>query len=168
MSLIGNMIDDAVSGNPSVVNYAMFVAVFSMLSLIYLILAAWTESAPGHPIIPLTLDVLNTLFFFCGAVALAAKLHVHSCNNKVYLNWTITLGQNLTIQQDYILHNSITNGAPNRKQRCQEAQASTAFLWFGFACYAASTFFSTIAARGGGVNLRSGGIRRGGPAMSQV
>ena len=83
MALVGNIIADAFSGNPSVINFDMFVAVFSMLSLFYLILAAWTESAPGHPIIPLALDVLNTLFFFCGAVAMAAKLHVHSCDNKV-------------------------------------------------------------------------------------
>jgi len=151
MALVGNIIADAFNGNPSVINYTMFVAIFSMLSLFYLFLAAWTESAPGHALLPAILDLLNTLFFFCGAVALAAKLHVHSCSND-----------------RYTLHNSITNGAHNRKERCEEAQAVTAFLWFGFACFAVSTFFSVVGARGGGVNLRSSGIRRGGPAMSQV
>jgi len=151
MALVGNIIADAFNGNPSIINYDMFVAVFGMLSLFYLFLAAWTESAPGHPLLPVILDLLNTLFFFCGAVAMAAKLHVHSCSNN-----------------NYTLHNSITNGGHHRKERCQEAQAVTAFLWFGFACFAASTFFSAVSSRGSGVNLRSGGIRRGGPAMSQV
>jgi hypothetical protein len=50
-------------------------------------------------------------------------------------------------------------------KRCREAQAVTAFLWFGFACYAAS---AVIDAFSGKVNLRSGGIRKGVPAMSQV
>lgn len=51
-------------------------------------------------------------------------------------------------------------------KRCREAQASTAFLWFGFVAFAASFFFSFAAGRSAGVNMR--GVRRGGPAMSQV
>lgn len=61
----------------------MFVAVFAMLSLIYLIAIAFNEDFQGHGAIPVVLDVLNTLFFFCGAVATAAKLGVHSCGRKV-------------------------------------------------------------------------------------
>lgn len=83
MALIGNMIADAFGGNPSIVNYDMFVAVFAMLSLFYLIAIAFNEGFMGHGAIPLALDVLNTLFFFCGAVATAAKLGVHSCGSKV-------------------------------------------------------------------------------------
>ena len=68
--------------NPSVVNYQMFVAVFSMLSLVYLTLAAFKERfVLALPV--LVLDFLNTLFFLCGGIALAAKLGVHSCNNHV-------------------------------------------------------------------------------------
>lgn len=72
--------------------------------------------------------------------------------------------------QDYTKGNHITNGAVDMKKRCQEGQAVTAFLWFGFAAYAASLVFSALNARSGGVNLRSGGggIKRGGPAMSQA
>lgn len=150
MSLVGNIIAEAISGNPSVINYDMFVAVFSMLSLFYLIPISFNEGFMGHPIIPLVLDVLNTLFFFCGGVAMAAKLHVHSCSDS-----------------NYVMNNGVTNGAVNMTKRCRESQASTAFLWFGFFTYLASLVFSAMGARGG-VNMRVGGIRKGGPSMSQV
>ena len=68
--------------------------------------------------------------------------------------------------QSYLNANGITNGADNKTKRCHEAQAVTAFLWFGFATFLGSLAFSALAARGGGV--RTGGIRRGAPSMSQV
>ncbi|KIW04079.1 uncharacterized protein PV09_04896 [Verruconis gallopava] len=149
MALVGNMIASAFSGNPSIINYTMFVTVFSMLSLFYLIPTTLKSDFSFHPMLALGLDLLNTLFFLCGAIALAAYLGVHSCGNS-----------------DYTHTNSITNGAHDTAKRCHEAQASTAFLWFGFAAYAASTVMSGLEARGGStVNMR--GIRRG-PAMSQV
>ncbi|RMZ81309.1 hypothetical protein DV737_g2595, partial [Chaetothyriales sp. CBS 132003] len=151
MALIGNAIAEAFSGNPSVINYSMFVATFSMLSLFYLITAAISDGYVIHAALPLLLDTLNVIFFFCAAVALAAELGAHSCSNKTYTK-----------------SNHITNGAHDTEGRCREAQASTAFLWFGFASYTASLVFSFLGARGNGVNLRSGGIRKGGPAMSQV
>jgi len=153
MSLIGNMIAEADNGNPSVVNYAMFVAVFAMLSLFYLIPAALKDSLAFHPLAGVVLDLLNTLFFFCGAVALAADLGAHSCSNHSYINT-----------------NGVTDGTNpgNRGKRCREAQASDAFLFFGFACFAASTVFSGLESRGGGGSVRPSGLRRGGPSMSQV
>jgi hypothetical protein len=83
MSLIGNVIAMAFAGNPSLINYDMFVAAFAMLSLFYLILIAFNESFTGHPIFPVILDLLNVIFLFCAAVAMAAELHVHSCSNDV-------------------------------------------------------------------------------------
>lgn len=145
MALIGNMINDWNHGNSGVINYDLFVSVFGMLSLFYLIPATVTDSFVIHPLIPLVLDILNVLFWFCGGVATAAELHVHSCSNRDYLN-----------------HNYITQGS---SKRCHEAQASTAFLWFGFASFLFSTVASGLATRGG-ANTRPG-IRRG-PAMSQV
>jgi hypothetical protein len=65
----------------------------------------------------------------------------------------------------YTHSNHITNGSHNTEKRCREAQASTAFLWFGWAAFVASLIFSVLGGRGN-VNMR-GGIRRG-PAMSQV
>lgn len=83
MALSGNMISLALGGNPSVVNYTMFVSVFSLLSLFYLIPVSIKEGLAGHPMIPVVLDAINTLIFFCGAIALASFLHVHSCFNSV-------------------------------------------------------------------------------------
>jgi hypothetical protein len=88
MSLIGNMIATAYAGNPAIVNYSMFVAVFSMLSLLYLIPASIKESFMIHPLLVVGLDVLNALFYFCAAVAMSAYLHVHSCSNRVSYNQT--------------------------------------------------------------------------------
>jgi hypothetical protein len=66
-----------------------------------------------------------------------------------------------------VRNNIVTNGSPNMSKRCREAQASCAFLWFGFAAFAVSTVLSGLQHRGS-ANMRSGGIRRGGPSMSQV
>ncbi|MCJ1365637.1 hypothetical protein MMC16_004762 [Acarospora aff. strigata] len=151
LALVGNMIHDAISGNTSIVNYCMFVAVFSMLSLIYLIAATVNEGFAIHPLLMVGLDGLNMLLFLIGGIALAAQLRVHSCGNEAYIK-----------------SNKVTNGSNNPGKRCHEAQAVCAFLWFGFIAYAASMVFSFLQTRGGGANLRSGGIRRGGPTMSQV
>ncbi|KAJ5989038.1 hypothetical protein N7481_004248 [Penicillium waksmanii] len=151
MALIGNMISEAFSGNPSSINYTMFLSAFSMLSLFYLIPATYNPDWAIHPIIVIVVDALNCIFFFCAAIALAAKLESHSCSNK-----------------SYVLNNEITNGSSNPTKRCREAQASTAFLWFGWAGYMASVIISVFLARSATVNLRgrSGSRRR--PNMAQV
>ena len=83
MALVGNMIALAVGGNPPIVNYLMFVTVFSMLSLVYQILATHNDAFVVMPAIPLAVDALNTVFFLCGGIALAAYLGVNSCWNEV-------------------------------------------------------------------------------------
>lgn len=85
MALTGNMIQEAFAGNPSIVNYCMFLAVFSMLSLFYLFAATANEGFAIHPMLMLALDALNTLLFLIGGIALAAQLRVHSCGNDVSL-----------------------------------------------------------------------------------
>merc|ERR1712232_956195 len=110
-----------------------------MLCLFFLLPASIKEAWAMHPIIPLVLNILNTIFWFVGGVATAAYLNVHSCSNNV---------------------------AGGSEKKCREAQASTAFLWFGFASFLASTVVTGLNTRGG-ANTRAGGIRRG-PAMSQV
>ncbi|KAG8624996.1 hypothetical protein KVT40_006747 [Elsinoe batatas] len=152
IALIGNMINRSFAGDPAIINYDMFVAVFSMLSLLYLIPASIKDNL-GSPIITIALDVLNTLFYFCGAVATAAYLGARSCSND-----------------DYTRTNFITNGEANTESRCRKAQASTTFMFFNFFLFAATAVLSAMHGRSEGVNLRGGigGIRRGGPAMSQV
>lgn len=88
IALVGNMIANATGGNPSIVNYCMFVAVFSMLSLVYLVASTLNESFAIMSFGPLLVDGLNALFFFIGGVALAAYLGVHSCGNGVGLPLT--------------------------------------------------------------------------------
>jgi len=147
MALVGNMIATAYRGNSAMVNFDMFVSVFGMLSLLYLLPTAIMGNFE-IPVVNIALDALNVIFWFCGAVATAAYLGVHSCSNS-----------------RYTLSNHITNGSPNTHKRCREAQASTAFLWFGWAAFVASLVISVMSG-GGNVNMR-GGIRKG-PAMSQV
>ncbi|KAF2262705.1 hypothetical protein CC78DRAFT_309848 [Lojkania enalia] len=148
MALVGNMIATAFAGNPAMVNYDMFVATFGMASLLYLLPTSFLSSW-SIPIINTGLDALNVIFWFCAAVATPAYLHVHSCSNSSYTH-----------------SNHITNGSPNTEKRCREAQASTAFLWFGWAAFVASLVISVMDGRGTGANMH-GGMRRG-PAMSQV
>ena len=83
VALVGNMIATSFAGNPSIVNYDMFVGVFSLFTLFYLIPATFKESFIVHPILMITIDALNTIFYFCGGVAMAAYLRVHSCSNPV-------------------------------------------------------------------------------------
>jgi len=156
MALIGNAIAlrDNV-GTPGTTNYTMFTAAFSMLTLLYTFPSAFHEGIQGHPMGPLIVDVLNTIFTFCAAVALAAKLHVHECSNFSYTSVT----------------GAINYAAPaNQMQVCRESQASDAFMWFLFATYVASLAFSAMGLKSGGTGMRggAGGIRRGPPAMSQV
>lgn len=83
MALIGNMIAEAFAGNPSTVNYSMYTAAFSMLTLFYLVPASINTDWALHPMIMVAVDLLNAIFFFCAAIALAAKLTCHSCSNTV-------------------------------------------------------------------------------------
>ncbi|KAK4541508.1 hypothetical protein LTR36_007954 [Oleoguttula mirabilis] len=143
IALTGNYI--ASGGNSSMIGYDLFCGVFAMLSLAYLIPASLKESIAIHPILPLVLNCLNLLFWFIGGIATAAYLHVHSCSKSAYY-----------------LSNHTAGGS---EKKCREAQATTAFLWFGFASFLASTVLSGLGTRGG-ANTRPG-VRRG-PAMSQV
>src|SRR5271170_92690 len=99
-------------GSPSQINYSVFVGVFSLLSWFYtVIVSSMSPEGLGAPIIIIALDSLNTLFYFCGGIAMAVATKVHSCGNVAYV---------------------ITNGImAGSTQRCHEAQTLTAFLWFG-------------------------------------
>ncbi|KAJ5210557.1 hypothetical protein N7491_010364 [Penicillium cf. griseofulvum] len=152
MALIGNMIAEAFAGNPGVVNYSIYTSVFSMFTLFYLVPASFNLDWALHPIIMIVIDLLNCIFFFCAAIALAAKLECHSCGDQKYLD-----------------RNEITNGSHNKSKRCREAQASVAFLWFAWAGYMASVIVSFFMSRSASSNGRSSrtGSRRA-PNMAQV
>jgi len=152
MALVGNILADAYSGkNPAVINYDMFVVAFALVSLFYLWPVTIIESWTIHPVLPFILDLLNAIFSFAAAVAMSAELNVHSCHNHAYLD-----------------SNKITRGAKNKTERCQEAQASTAFLWFLWAAFTVSAVITGLGMRGFGTVRSTRGVRRSGPAMSQV
>ncbi|KAF8863646.1 putative Non-classical export protein 2 [Acephala macrosclerotiorum] len=141
MALIGNVIAEAYAGNPSSINYAMFVSTFDMLVLLIGFAAAFMDlSAFG--LVMLVLDGLAALFTVIAGIVLAARLHVHSCGN-----------------QSYIHSNSLTNGSNNPGKRCHELQASTAFYWFAFVGFVASAVISGMGSRGS--SSMRGGMRKG-------
>jgi len=136
MAIDGNIIASAAHGNPSEINYTMFVAIFSMATLILMFVTLKLDDLIPTPIL-LVLDGLNVLFFFAGAIALAVALGAHSCSN-----------------QGYLKSNKITNGASNMGKRCHESQAVTAFLFFNFFFYIGSAVLTVM---GGGSGMRRGG-----------
>lgn len=91
MALIGNMINEAFAGNPATVNYAMFVAAFSILSLFYLVPASINLDWAGHAFIVVVLDILNAIWFLTSGIALAARLHARDCSNFVSCPWSTSL-----------------------------------------------------------------------------
>ena len=84
IALSGNYV--ASGGNSSMIAYDLFCGVLAMLFLLYLIPASIKESLAFHPIIPLVLYALLTLFWFIGGIATAAYLHVHSCSSSVRIH----------------------------------------------------------------------------------
>ena len=114
-------------GNPSQINYPMFVGVWTLVCACYFFPTILRPPALNRPFLYATacLDAMNTLFYVGGAIALTVAMNIHSCSNTAY-----TRG------------NKITKGAPNKTHRCREAQALTAFLWFNFLVFAVTTVFS--------------------------
>jgi hypothetical protein len=168
LALVGNVIATAFAGNPPVVNYAIFVSVWSMLVLLFGIVGLFVE-ALAIPIALITVDALSVLFTLTVGIALAAELHAKSCGNQVSLplRWTFLLCVVLTLSQSYISSNKLTNGSHDMSKRFHELQASTAFFWFMFAGFAGSLFFDVTGSGSSGISRR-GGMHKGGPSMSQV
>jgi len=146
-ALIGNAIHEAFSGNPSGVNFAIFVDVFCWVVLFYGLAASFMEGL-AMPMLLFALDGIAAILSLIAALVLSAKLGVHSCGNPGYLK-----------------SNNYTNGAHDMSKRCHELQASTAFFWFLFTAFLASIAM-TFMNRGGSTSMR-GGIRKG-PSMSTV
>jgi hypothetical protein len=114
-------------GNPSQINYSMFVGVWTLVSACYFFPTILWPPALKQPFLYVTagLDALNTIFYMGAGIALAAAMNIHSCLNT-----------------NYTKGNKITKGSPDKTGRCREAQALTAFLWFNFAVFAVTTVFS--------------------------
>jgi len=146
LALSGALVANQPSGgSPSQINFAVFVAVFSLLTWFYTaVTSTISPDGLGSTIIIMILDSLNTLFYFAAGIAMAVALRVHSCGNI-----------------DYLRTNGITAGST---QRCHEAQTLTAFLWFGFALYLVTAILTPFF--GGGVSSMRRG--RGGGVAPQM
>lgn len=122
LGLTGSLAANTITQSNPQVNFAVFAAAFGLLtSSIYGILAFLIE-ALAWPILLATFDFLNLVFTFAAATAIAAAIRAHSCSND-----------------DYVNDNNVTQGS---RERCRKAQASTAFLYFSFFVFLASSFFS--------------------------
>ncbi|KAF2830754.1 hypothetical protein CC86DRAFT_316306 [Ophiobolus disseminans] len=148
-AFMANNIDRATNGTHSIVNYSLFVGVWWLFTLLYFLPTSFIDKF-SIPVVDIAMDSLSVLFGFCAAVALSAYLGVHSCSSYAYTST-----------------NSVCNSSPNTQQNCRQAQATCAFLWFGWAAFVATLVLNFMSGRGSGANLR-GGMRRGGPSMSQV
>ncbi|CAF9942450.1 hypothetical protein IMSHALPRED_003687 [Imshaugia aleurites] len=141
LGLSGHLVASQVYGGaPSSTNYNVFLGIW-LLVIALLGLAASFVSALGG-VVMFALDALSVLFSFAGGVAYAVKLGAHSCSRA-----------------SYTAHNVVINGgvdkagavgpAVNLGNRCREAQADTAFIWFAFAAFCASCALSATQWRGG-------------------
>ncbi|KAI1657212.1 marvel domain-containing protein [Daldinia decipiens] len=142
-ALVGNVIASNVTGSESAINFVMFVCALSWLAIIYGLVSHFV-SAVAIPVVALALDSAATLFTFIAAIVFSAKLQAVNCSN---------IGHKTS---DYIAF-----GSEDTEKRCREIQASTVFLWFLFAAFAASLFFVLKELRRGGGSVR-------GPNMSQI
>lgn len=149
-ALIGNVIAsnvNAASSASMAVNFVMFVAAWSWITCLYGLLAAlFTKLA--SPMVLLFWDGLAVLFTFVAAIVLAAKLGAIDCGN---------------INSQHKSRSWIAFGSNNDAKRCREIQASTAFMWFLWACFCASLIFTVTTFRSSGSSFRSSK-----PSMSQV
>lgn|SRR5690242_21530993 len=162
--MAGNNIARATNGTHSIINYTLFVGVWWLFTLLYFLPTMFIDKF-AIPIVDMVLDGLSVLFGFCAAVALPAYLGAHSCSNRVRSPISHQSTTHLTDLQSYTISNGVTNSSPGLEQNCRQAQTATAFLWFGWAAFVGTLIFSAMAGKGGAVR---GGIRRGGPSMSQV
>jgi hypothetical protein len=146
--LVGSLIasdDNARGSATATINFAMFVVVLSWLAALLGLATGFIQRVTLPVLVLLGADALATLFTFIAGVVLAAKLGPVNCSNfgGRHADW-------------------LGFGNVNVVKRCREAQASTAFMWFLFATFAAALVLSFLGFRRGGGSMRSG------PTMSQV
>ncbi len=129
-ALVGNVIAsniNAAGSAEAAVNFAMFAVVLAWLAAIYGLAAHKVESL-SMPIVLLALDGAATLFTAIAGIVLAAKLRATSCGGDL---------DPKSLGDDWIGF-----GSADDQKRCRELQASTTFMWFLFACFGVSLFFT--------------------------
>ncbi|KAI6250017.1 Non-classical export protein 2 [Erysiphe necator] len=148
-ALISSVIADSFAGNPSCINFAIFVCVLSWITCIGGMIGAFNDKCLV-PMVILVLDTTTAFLSLISGIVLAAKLQVHSCEDI-----------------RYILSNSLTNGSFNPSKRCHELQAATAFMWFLFISFMGSLYFDIVNGTKRSI-AGSSGSRASAPTMSQA
>lgn len=94
---------------------------------------------------------------------MAVKLGVHSCDPDTKGFSDLGIKNASKSASLYLVENIIINAGVGYtvnfdwSSRCREAQADTAFLFFAFACFAASTVLDFFGSGGSGIKMRRGG-----------
>lgn len=81
-ALFSSVIAGAFAGNPSIINFAIFVCVLSWITCIGGMIGAFDEKYLV-PMIVLVLDTTTTILSLITGIVLAAKLTAHSCGDTV-------------------------------------------------------------------------------------
>ncbi|KAL1869192.1 hypothetical protein VTK73DRAFT_3328 [Phialemonium thermophilum] len=150
-ALIGNVIASNHNGHMAAVNFTMFVAVLSWISVIAGLAGALVDRVSSFipPLIQLSLDGIAALFSLIDGIVLAALLGAANCgashlerhHGSGWIGW----------------------GSSDPEKRCREIQASTAFVWFLWATVAASLAIALL-----GYRRMGGSVGSSRPTMSQV
>lgn len=83
LALAGALIQQQMrGGTPTRVNYSIFVAAFAALTHLYLFPATVVDRI-ASPLFMTILDALNTIFYLCAGIAMAAQLNGNSCSSFV-------------------------------------------------------------------------------------
>lgn len=153
LALSGALIQQQMrGGSPTRVNYSIFVAAFAALTHLYLFPATVVDRI-ASPLLMVILDALNTLFYLCAGIAMAAQLNGNSCRSFHFVH-----------------NNGITNGGGyiSQSRRCREANAMTAFEWFAFAAFLGSLLIDLWNLKNQGRISRSRVDMRGARPMSEA
>ncbi|TAQ90397.1 hypothetical protein B7494_g1226 [Chlorociboria aeruginascens] len=134
---------------PSLIDYGAFCGAAAIVFALTGVAAIFVEALQG--IVQLALDGLATFFLLAGGIAYAATLKVGSCTNGQYL---YDHAKMILPSHDKIYHGSnkqqVSEALSDVEGRCKELQASTAFLWFTFACFAGTIVTGFLGGKGRG------------------
>ncbi|KAA8572457.1 hypothetical protein MFRU_003g03220 [Monilinia fructicola] len=128
----------------SLISYGAFCGGAAIVIAAIGVVACFLEALQG--IIMLALDGLASFFLLAGGIAYAATIKVGSCSNIDYLsnhNNPFVPGPGKTYPSAQAAFDDV-------KARCQETQASTAFIWFTTACFIGTTVIHFLGSKRGG------------------
>ncbi|KAL8823542.1 MAG: hypothetical protein Q9191_005760 [Dirinaria sp. TL-2023a] len=135
-------------GAPATTNYEVFVGIIGIVAALVGLAASFISALGG--IVALALDGLTALFLFAGGIAFAARIPTScSCNQPHGLCTHLT--HNNIVNGGVVTNEHAVSDNVDRVGRCRQAQADTAFIWFAWAAFCASAFFSFLAWRRGGL-----------------